>query len=369
MLFHPDLLERVALSAAGTFTFPRRDKDYPWGLKMEHLEQHFGAQVQADDLSLSQSEWNAKMNRLLDLPVFLIVGQEDTSEDKPGRLKEIGWQGRNHLEKARNYYAAMRSEHEHQKKLGNRSPDDPFRLELHELPGVGHASAEGAGKAIELLFPVKPKRKGQVFQLAFENKKIRDASGNNRIESDSPPSVSSGYASFVGRQKQYLRVNLKRESDLLGCTEMTIRLKVRMDPDRPRHRFARILQTSDNKAHGTCLMVNERRIVGWVQTTSPAETRGGKKLRKGRSGAVRSRVPIDDGEWHDVVLSYTGQRVELYIDGTLNSRTNWAGRLINCDRLNIGYVKSNGFHYDGDLGDIQISGQAWPSDGMQHDTR
>ena len=142
-----------------------------------------------------------------------------------------------------------------------------------------------------------------------------------------------------------------------------------MDPDRRRHRFARIIQTSDDKDSGTGIMVNERRIVGWVQTTSPAETLVGKKLRKGRSGEVRSRAPIDNGDWHDVVLSYTGQRVELYIDGILDSQTNWAGRLINCDRLNIGYVKSNGFHYDGDLGEIQISRQAWPSDGTQHDTR
>ncbi len=357
MLFHPELLEKVALSAAGTFTFPRRDKDYPWGLRMNNLEAHFGAQIEADDLRLSKSEWNAKINRLLDLRVFIIVGQKDTSPDKPGRLKEIGWQGRNHLEKARNYFAAMRSEHEHQKKLGNRSQDDPFRFELHELPGVGHASGEGADKAIELLFPVKPKRKDHVFGLAFENNEIQNTTANSRIESDNPPSITNGYASFVGRRKQYLRADLTQESDLLGCTEMTIRLRVRIDPDQRRHRFARIIQTSDNKALGTGLMVSEQGIVGWVQTTSPAKTLVGNKRRKGRSGDVKSKQPIDDGQWHDVALTYTGQRVKLYIDGKLHDQTDWKGQLINFDHLNIGYVKSNGFHYDGDLDEIQIFGR------------
>ena len=263
----------------------------------------------------------------------------------------------------------MRSEHERQKNLGNRPPDDPFRFELHELPGIGHASAEGADKAIELLFPVKPKRTGQVFHVTFENNETQDVSGNNKIESDNPPSVTGGYASFVGRRNQYLRADLKGESDLLGCTEMTIRLRVRMDPTRRRHRFARIIQTSDNKDSGTGMMVNDRRIVGWVQTTSPARTLVGEKLRKGRSGDVRSREPIDDGDWHDVVLSYTGQKVELYIDGMLNAQTGWAGRLINCDRLNIGYVKSDGFHYDGDLDEIQIIGRAWAPGEIQEDVR
>ena len=204
---------------------------------------------------------------------------------------------------------------------------------------------------------MKPKRKDHVFGLAFENNEIQNTTANSRIESDNPPSITNGYASFVGRRKQYLRADLTQESDLLGCTEMTIRLRVRMDPNQRRHRFARIIQTSDNKALGTGLMVSEQRIVGWVQTTSPTKTLVGNKRRKGRSGDVKSQQPIDDGQWHDVALSYTGKRVELYIDGKLHDQTDWTGQLINFDLLNIGYVKSNGFHYDGDLDEIQIFGR------------
>ncbi len=207
-------------------------------------------------------------------------------------------------------------------------------------------------------------REGQVFGLAFENNEIQNTTANSRIESDNPPSITNGYASFVGRRKQYLRADLKQESDLLGCTEMTIRLRVRMDPNQRRHRFARIIQTSDNKALGAGLMVSERRVVGWVQTTSPAKTLVGNKRRKGRSGDVKSKQPIDDGQWHDVALSYSGQRVKLYIDGKLHDQTDWTGQLINFDHLNIGYVKSNGFHYDGALDEIQIFGRMGASGEM-----
>ena len=146
---------------------------------------------------------------------------------------------------------------------------------------------------------MKSKRKDHVFGLAFENNEIQNTTAHSRIESDNPPSITNGYASFVGRRKQYLRADLKQESDLLGCTEMTICLRVRMDPNQRRHRLARIIQTSGNKALGTALMVSGQRIVGWVQTTSPAKTLVGNKRRKGRSGDVKSQQPIDDGLFAD----------------------------------------------------------------------
>ncbi|MEE8374230.1 MAG: LamG-like jellyroll fold domain-containing protein [Dehalococcoidia bacterium] len=359
--FYPELIGKIAFSAAGTFTFPRRDKDYPWGIRMANLEEWFGQQIEADDLRLSESQMTERLNRLLDLQVFVIVGQEDTAVSGPRRLEEVGRQGRNHIERARNYYAAMRREHEHQKAIGNRPRDDPFRFEIHELPGVGHDSEAGADKAIELLFPQEPMNKGNVLAIDFQSLTARDSSGKkNRIESKSAPTLKGGHASFSGRDKQYLRVDLNQESDLLGCTAMTIRVMVRMDPSGRRHRFARILQTSDNKAHGTYLMVHERRVAAWIQTTSPTKTKVGDKRRKGRSPEVKSETAVDDGKWHDVTLTYTGKAVELYIDGRLHDQVAWTGRLINFDRIDIGYVKSNGFHYDGDMDEIQIDGRCLP---------
>ncbi len=52
--------------------------------------------------------------------------------------------------------------------------------------------------------------------------------------------------------------------------------------------------------------------------------------------------------------------MKLYIDGRLHGQADWTGRLINFDRINIGYVKSNGFHYDGGMDEIQIYGRYLP---------
>ncbi len=108
-------------------------------------------------------------------------------------------------------------------------------------------------------------------------------------------------------------------------------------------------------------MVNEKgQIVAWIQTTSPVRTPNmfNKIPIKGRSPEVVSSVTLKDDGWHDVILIYTGEAVELHVDGRLQGRTNWSGGLINFDRVNIGYVKSNGFHYDGDMDDIRVHGRS-----------
>jgi len=71
-----------------------------------------------------------------------------------------------------------------------------------------------------------------------------------------------------------------------------------------------------------------------------------------------SNVKIDDGQWHDVVLTYTGSQVKLFIDGQLQLEIEWSGAIIGGDEINIGYVKSNGFHFDGEIDEIEILGHS-----------
>lgn len=151
--FHPELINKVAFSAAGTFTFPDRTRDYPWGLSFDHLEQRFGQQIDVRGIRLSARQLDEKINALLDLELHIIVGENDTLPDGARRVAEIGWQGVNHVQKARNYLAAMKREHTRQIQAGHRPADDPFRFQLHILPGIAHDSASGARKAVEVLFP------------------------------------------------------------------------------------------------------------------------------------------------------------------------------------------------------------------------
>jgi hypothetical protein len=147
--FYPELIDKVAISSAGSFLFPRLDMDYPYGLKMDNLEKTFGAQIIANDLKLTDSEFDRKINSLLDLRLFIIVGENETEQDPTERA----WQGQSTLEKAHNYYQAMRKEDQRLKKKGIMPESKPFKFELHTMPGVGHHAGASGIKAKELLFP------------------------------------------------------------------------------------------------------------------------------------------------------------------------------------------------------------------------
>lgn len=148
--FHPELIEKAAICSAGSFVFPNRDKDYPYGLKLDNLEKTFGPQIQADDLKLNDEQIDQKLNQMLDLKIFIIAGEKETvQEDRPER----NWQGKSTLEKAQNFYKAMKEEDRRLKQKGVRSPFKPYQFELHTIPNVGHDSFATAAKATELLFP------------------------------------------------------------------------------------------------------------------------------------------------------------------------------------------------------------------------
>jgi hypothetical protein len=150
VLFHPELIEKAAICSAGSFVFPNRDKDYPYGLKLDDLEKTFGPQIKADDLKLNDDQIDRKLDRMLDLKIYIIVGEQ---ENKQANKHEFDWQGKSTLEKAKNFYAAMREEDRKLKQKGIRSKSKPYQYELHILPNVGHDSHETAKKANQLLFP------------------------------------------------------------------------------------------------------------------------------------------------------------------------------------------------------------------------
>jgi len=149
-LFYPELIDKVAVSAAGSYAFPRRDKDYPYGLKMTTIEKTFGPQIKARNLKLSFVRLDQRLDKFLDLRMFIIVGGEETQDD---HRPERAWQGKSTLERARNFYKVMQEEDKRLKEKGIREPSKPYLFELHVLPGVGHDSAAGAKKATKLLFP------------------------------------------------------------------------------------------------------------------------------------------------------------------------------------------------------------------------
>jgi hypothetical protein len=147
ILFHPEVIDTAAASSAGTFTFPRYDKDYPWGLRMDNLAKEFGQQITAEGLALPRAELDGKINQMLRLKMFLMTGGDETWEDHP----DLAWQGKSTLDKTRNYYETLKHEHARRLREGQPVPKE-FLWELHILPGVGHDSKASGIKAGELLF-------------------------------------------------------------------------------------------------------------------------------------------------------------------------------------------------------------------------
>ena len=358
IIFHPQLLDKVGISSPGSFVFPRRDINYPYGLKLDSLEKTFGPQIKADDFKLTDPELDQKLSQVLDLTLFIIAGESDTWVDN---RPERSWQGKHRLERAQNFYKTMKEEDQRLKTKGIRAKDKPFRLELHVMPGVGHNSNRAAVKAAELLFPIKKKTKSRLLHIDF-GKRIVDRSGNsNRIRSRARPKIAHGRAIFTAHKGHYLHVDLNHASSVVGCTEMTIRVKVRMEPNPRRHRAARLIQTCDNHWFGSAITVHEtNKIAAWIQTTSSKETVAvkGKKPILGRCPTLISHAKIDDGQWHEVRLTYTGSQVILFIDGLQQQKTEWTGAIIGGDQINIGYVKSNGFHLDGEIAELEILGHS-----------
>jgi hypothetical protein len=356
IIFYPELLGRVGISSPGSFVFPRRDINYPYGLKLDRLEETFGRQIKADDLKLTDSELDQKLDKVLDLNLFIIAGENDTGVDN---RPERSWQGEHRFERAKNFYKVMKEEDQRLKANGIRSKDKAFRFKLHTMKGVGHNSNAAAANAAGLLFPIKEKTKGQLLYVDYARSKFDKSGNRNKMKTRSRPNFAPGRAIFSGRKGHHLHVDLNQESSLVGCTEMTLRVKVLMKPNSRRHRTARIIQTCDNHWHGSAIMVyGTNQIAASIQTTSPKATvpTKGKKPIIGRSPLLISQAKLDDGLWHDVVLTYTGSWVKLFIDGVLEAETEWTGAIVGGDQINIGYVKSNGFHFDGEIAKIEILG-------------
>jgi hypothetical protein len=307
---------------------------------------------------LCWSELDQKLNQVLDLKLFIIAGENDTWVDN---RPERSWQGKHRFERAQNFYKIMKEEDQRLKTKGIRSKDKPFQFKLHTMQGVGHNSNAAATNAAELLFPTKKKAKGRLLYIDFSKSPV-DRSGNrNRIKSRAKPKIARDRAIFTARKAHYLHIGLNQTSSIVGCTEMTMRVKIRMEPNPRRHRAARIIQTCDNHWHGSAITVHEtNRITAWIQTTSSKATVPAKDKKPiiGRSPTLISHARIDDGKWHEIVLTYTGSQVKLFIDGLPEGETEWTGAIIGGDQINIGYVKSNGFHFDGEIAKIEILGHS-----------
>jgi pimeloyl-ACP methyl ester carboxylesterase len=114
MLTHPERLSKVALSSAGSLLFPLFDRNFPVGMNCAHIiEEGYGTAGRppgyaADLMALREEDWLLKIAKLHRIPTIVTVGsKENGPNDDTDAMRN--WQGKNTLEKTRNFALAMNS--------------------------------------------------------------------------------------------------------------------------------------------------------------------------------------------------------------------------------------------------------------------
>ena len=120
-LAHPGRVAKVAIGAAGWYTFPDPDLPYPYGLK-----------VSRKDLSGVVFD----PGKFLQVPTRVFVGAEDVKQDPAlnKSLRIVRQQGETRVERAQNWIVAMK------KAADSLGVQTPYSVEL--LPGAGHSYSQ-----------------------------------------------------------------------------------------------------------------------------------------------------------------------------------------------------------------------------------
>lgn len=151
-MFHPELIDKAAISLADSYTFPLGNKDYPFGLRMRDLEKTFGDHTNPDGIRLKANELDRKLNNMLDLDIFIIAGEKDKRLDSN---KKTVWQGNNRVDKANNFYREILNTDKRLKGIGLRGSAKPVGMKLDIIPGMRSNPEIAAKKAVKLMFDVK----------------------------------------------------------------------------------------------------------------------------------------------------------------------------------------------------------------------
>ena len=112
---YPHRVHACVIASAGWYTFPDTAQRFPYGIRSTR---------RLPGMVFDPEQY-------LQVPIFVLVGTEDTGERRVRHGERVdAQQGANRLERARRWTAAMRE----QAALFSMPP----RVELTELPGVGH---------------------------------------------------------------------------------------------------------------------------------------------------------------------------------------------------------------------------------------
>ncbi|NLH47045.1 MAG: hypothetical protein GX444_00420, partial [Myxococcales bacterium] len=175
MMCYPENLNLVALGGAKSYLFPLLTYPYPFGLDCSNLNSFFDKPPEPHGVAqgapewwandLRKMDWNKKLNLLMDLNVFHLVGIDDREneghdrEDIQDPLDDSRlWQGTNRWERAFNYHFEMRRAEYRQRKNGVRDQSKAFQMVFVPLMGnheIAHSIFPNWLKACWEKFPAE----------------------------------------------------------------------------------------------------------------------------------------------------------------------------------------------------------------------
>ena len=138
IMMHPERILAAVISAAGALPFPNFEAPWPAGLGKVHKQLHWPSEAtkQTIDIKPDVSKWLMAAN----LPISVVIGKKDTKPKKKSK-----WQpGANRLENTRFWHQAMKD--------FTRQHGELCRIELIEVPNVGHDSKKLTSVAVRALF-------------------------------------------------------------------------------------------------------------------------------------------------------------------------------------------------------------------------
>merc|ERR1719189_2307964 len=73
-------------------------------------------------------------------------------------------------------------------------------------------------------------------------------------------------------------------------------------------------------------------------------------------------TPVNDGQWHDIGVSYDGRNVKFYVDGVLDGQLSKSGNIFSSGAIYYGCRLGSQEHFSGDLANLRVYNQVLTDD-------
>lgn len=222
------------------------------------------------------------------------------------------------------------------------------KTDLLEMPGI---STIGSQTVFTRTFNIGPREKEMILQVAKNEK------SSQFVKIEPNGNLSSAVVAFG--PKPTLKPTAKPNSHTVKFNGKThLKIARSKEFDFTNHDYSVFVRFRTKK--GGTLIAKTRPKGNWVPDGKALFVRGGRVVFDiGWVGAVTSKKRVNDGKWHDLVMTWTKNsgEVRLYIDGKLDRRGNLKPKKpVKGHEVHIGFCAPNfprqQSYFDGEIHEI-----------------